>query len=108
MTAPGKATSLEPDSEGARTAPRRHNARMPYIDTIPEDDATGTLARQYAASRTRDRRVAGIVRLMSQNPDALADLMRLHATVAMGPSGLSRAQREMIALVVSRANGCLY
>lgn len=81
---------------------------MPYIATIPEEQATGTLARQYAKSRERDRRVAGIVRVMSQNPDALEDLMRLHATVAMGPSGLTRAQREMIAVVVSRANGCLY
>ena len=81
---------------------------MPYIDTIPEDEATGTLARQYAASRTRDRRVAGIVQAMSLNPEALADLMRLHSTVATGTPGLTRAQREMIALVVSRANGCLY
>jgi len=81
---------------------------MAYIDTIHEEDATGTLARQYASSRARDRRVAGIVQVMSQNPEALADLMRLHSTVAMQPSGLTRAQREMIALVVSGANGCLY
>ncbi len=42
---------------------------MPYIDTIPEDEATGTLARQYAASRKRDRRVSGVVRLMSHEPE---------------------------------------
>jgi len=81
---------------------------MTYVETIPEELAVGKLARQYAASRRRDRRVAGIVRAMSQNPDALDDMMRLYDTIAYAPSGLSRAQREMIALVVSRVNRCRY
>jgi alkylhydroperoxidase family enzyme len=81
---------------------------MAWVETVPEDEARGTLAEQYAASRRRDGRLAAIVRAMSQSPAALADLMRLHATVAHGPSGLSRAEREMVALVVSRANRCRY
>ncbi len=81
---------------------------MPYIETIPEDDAEGRLAKQYELSRRRDRRVAGIVRVMSRTPRALDDLMRLYTTVAYGPSRLTRAQREMVAVVVSKANGCRY
>ena len=58
----------------------------------------------------------GIVSRMKQNPEKsdwadahiLADLMRLYKRIAYGPSPLSRAQREMIAVVVSKANGCRY
>jgi alkylhydroperoxidase family enzyme len=81
---------------------------MTYIETVTESGAEGTLARQYAASRHRDGRVAGIVSAMSQNPEALDDLMRLYTTVSRGPSGLTRAEREMIAVVVSRAHRCRY
>lgn len=81
---------------------------MPYIETVAEEDADGALARQYEASRKRDGRVAGIVSAMSRNPEALADLMRLYATVARAPSGLTRAEREMIAVVASRATRCRY
>ncbi|MCP3916677.1 MAG: peroxidase [bacterium] len=81
---------------------------MPYIDIVPPEQATGKLARQYEASLKRDRRIAGIIQVMSQNPDALDDLLRLYGTVAYAPSGLTRAEREMVAVVVSRANGCRY
>lgn len=81
---------------------------MAYIDPVPEAEASGKLARQYALSRSRDRRIANIVRVMSRNPDALDDLMRLYATIARGASRITRAEREMIAVVVSRANGCRY
>ena len=81
---------------------------MPYVKTVPEDEARGLLARQYEASRRRDRRVARIIRVMSQNPEALDDLLRLYETIARSASGLSRAQREMIAVVVSKTSGCRY
>ena len=81
---------------------------MPYVHTIPPDEARGRLRAQYEASLRRDRRVAGVIRVMSQNAEALDRLLDLYGTVAYGPSGLSRAQREMIALVVSKANGCRY
>ena len=81
---------------------------MTYIETIPEGEATGKLKRQYDASLQRDRRVAGIIQALSLNENALDDLLRLNGTVAYGESGLSRAQREMIAIVVSKANGCRY
>ena len=45
---------------------------------------------------------------MSQAPAALEELMRLYTTVGHGPSGLTRAEREMIAVVVSRATRCRY
>ena len=63
---------------------------MTYIETVAEEESEGLLARQYAASRRRDGRVASIVSAMSQNPEALDDLMRLYTTVSRGPSGLTQ------------------
>ena len=45
---------------------------------------------------------------MSQSPGALRESMRMYTTIMFGPSDLSRAQREMIATVVSRSNQCHY
>ncbi|MFT5150031.1 MAG: alkylhydroperoxidase family enzyme [Planctomycetota bacterium] len=81
---------------------------MPFIETVNPSAAEGKLDALYKASASRDRRVAGIIQVMSGNVDALSDLMRLYQRIAYGPSPLSRAQREMIAVVVSKKNGCRY
>jgi hypothetical protein len=38
----------------------------------------------------------------------MAGMMQLYLSAHKGPSPLSRAQREMIATVVSTANDCFY
>ena len=81
---------------------------MAYIKTVSVDDADGPLKEVYKLGMRRDGRVAAILEVMSQHGQALSELMKLYMTIAYGPSGLSRAQREMIAVVVSKANGCRY
>ena len=81
---------------------------MAYVQTVPPEDAEGPLKEVYELGVRRDGRVAAILEVMSQNGQALSELMKLYMTIAYGPSGLSRAQREMIAVVVSKTNGCRY
>ena len=81
---------------------------MAWIEQVDEDRAEGLLARIYEAARARAGRVANIVKLQSTNPFALQSCMSLYMTVMMRDSPLSRAQREMLAVVVSRANDCHY
>jgi alkylhydroperoxidase family enzyme len=45
---------------------------------------------------------------MSLNPETLHASMDLYRAVMLGPSELSRAERELLAVVVSRANDCHY
>ena len=52
--------------------------------------------------------VFGIVRLMSPNPPVLQASMAQYRAIMFGPSPLTRAQREMMAVVVSRTNDCFY
>jgi len=81
---------------------------MAFIRQIDEADATGPLAEFYKQARKRAGRVFGILRIQSQNPAALQAGMELYKTLMFGRSPLSRGQREMLAVVVSRANDCFY
>ena len=82
---------------------------MAYIKTIKEEDATGLLAKQYQASRSRSGGLAGIIKLHSLNPKALrASMMLYQSTTTTPESSLPRTTREMLAVVVSRANDCFY
>ena len=81
---------------------------MGHVHPIPPEDAEGLLAEEYRAALRRAGRIWGIVAIQSHNPPALRDSIRLYQTLMFGESPLSRAQREAIAVVTSRANGCDY
>jgi alkylhydroperoxidase family enzyme len=81
---------------------------MAYIETIPPESATGLLARIYEAAIRRAGRVFNILRVQSLGPHALQSSMALYQSTTLADSPLSRSQREMIAVVVSRENGCHY
>lgn len=81
---------------------------MPWIDQVPEEEAHGAVGQEYAAARQRAGKVWNIVKLMSPNPAVLHESMDLYTAAMKGESPLTRAQREMIAVVVSKANNCHY
>ena len=82
---------------------------MTWIETVDPEDAKGLLARLYAAAVKRAGKVFNILRLQSPRPEILRASTQLYLEVMHSPrSPLSRAQREMIATAVSRANFCDY
>ncbi|HEY3246321.1 MAG TPA: hypothetical protein VGM03_23500 [Phycisphaerae bacterium] len=81
---------------------------MAFINTVGEADAEGLLADIYATARRRAGRVFNILRLQSLSPAALRSSIAFYLDLMHGSSPLSRAQREMIAVVVSRINECHY
>jgi uncharacterized peroxidase-related enzyme len=81
---------------------------MAWIRTVPEEEATGGLKQQYDAAVKRAGRVFNIVKISSLKPEILRTFIQLYIQLMNGPSGLSRAQREMIAVVVSVLNKCHY
>ena len=78
------------------------------IRVVGDEQATGRLARSFAAAKRRAGRVFQIVRTMSLNPGTLDASMSLYLSIMYGPSPLSRFQRELLAVVVSRINLCHY
>ena len=81
---------------------------MPYLKLIDEGEATGALQREYDAAVARAGKVFNIVKSMSLNPGVLGASMGLYRAIMFGPSELSRAERELLAVVVSCANDCHY
>ena len=81
---------------------------MPHIRQIGVDEATGPLAAEYDAALGRAGKVFNIVKAMCLNPLVLNRSMELYRAIMFGPSQLSRAERELLAVVVSTANDCHY
>lgn len=81
---------------------------MPHIDQIPVEKATGLLKKLFDDAVARAGRVWHIVHIMSQNPRAMDTSMRFYGALMFGSSPLTRWQREMLAVVTSKANDCFY
>ena len=81
---------------------------MAWIRTIGPEEAKGKLASLYEAAIARAGRVFQIVRMMSPQPAVLESSMGLYRQVMFSRGGLTRRQREMLAVVVSSANACHY
>ncbi len=81
---------------------------MPYIEQISVARATGFLRKQLDEALERAGRVWHIVHVMSQNPRTMDASMKFYGALMFGTSPLSRWQREMLAVVTSKANDCFY
>ena len=81
---------------------------MPNLRLIDEGEATGALRAEYEAAVGRAGKVFNIVKAMSLNAETLRASMDLHRAVMFGRTELSRAERELLAVVVSRTNDCHY
>ena len=81
---------------------------MAWIPMIDEDDAEGPLRRLYDQLESPHGGVDNILRIHSLNPPTLRGHLALYRSVMHGPSPLTRAEREMVAVVVSAENHCRY
>jgi alkylhydroperoxidase family enzyme len=82
---------------------------MAHIRYVPSEEGDELLRSLYAKFHDRDLGgVDNILRISSGNPKAWETHYAFYAHVMRGPSPLTRAQREMIAVVVSAANRCHY
>ena len=76
---------------------------MAWIEKLSEDqDESGTLARVYSASKSRAGEVAQILQVMSPRPDLLEKFIDLYVQLMQHSSGLSRAEREWVAVLTSQ------
>ena len=78
-----------------------------WVPIVAPDSARGDLHEVYRSMGAR-RDVSNILGVQSLHPSALSAHVDLYRTLMFGPSPLSRAERESIAVVVSAANDCFY
>ena len=84
------------------------NEAVAHLRLIEVDEATGQLRVEYDAAIGRAGKVFNIVKAMSLRPEVLREAMGLYRAIMFGPSELERAERELLAVVVSNANDCHY
>ncbi len=81
---------------------------MAFIRTISPQEAQGRLKQIYDAAFQRAGYVAQVLQIMSLDPAVLASSMQLYLNLMHRPGRLTRAQKELLAVVVSRTNNCYY
>lgn len=81
---------------------------MANIRQIDVDAAEGELARLYLEAKRRAGRVWNIVKIMGLRPRQLEASMSMYREIMFGESGLTRAERELLATVTSVENACFY
>ena len=82
---------------------------MAWIKMIPEDDAEGDLKAMYDEERAPWGGVDNIMKIHSLDPPSMRWHIDMYRQLMYGRgSTLKRAQREMIAVVVSSHNRCHY
>ena len=97
---------------------------MPWIKVILEDEAEGELKEAYnrmreinkqygdgavpASAMAPGARIVGPPQLASINPLSMLYGRQFMMHVMRGPSGVTAAEREMIATVTSLASNCRY
>lgn len=81
---------------------------MSWIHVVTESEADGRLAEAYERIARQRGKVSNIMRVHSLAPDAMVAHMDLYRTLMFEKGGLSRAECELIAVVVSVENRCEY
>jgi uncharacterized peroxidase-related enzyme len=81
---------------------------MSWIDEIEVSEAEGRLAEVYEELLDKRGKISNILKVHSLNAEALSGHLDLYMTLMFGDSGLSRAEREAIGVVVSAENDCAY
>lgn len=81
---------------------------MAWIRMIAEEEAQGSLRKQYEKITEPWGGVDNILKIHSLNPDSLDGHLKLYTVLMKGRSELSKVRREMIAVAVSALNHCVY
>ncbi|MDZ7720530.1 MAG: carboxymuconolactone decarboxylase family protein [Balneolaceae bacterium] len=81
---------------------------MPFIEVIEPEEAAGSLKEIYDDLIQSRGKLAMVHKIQSLNPESITAHMDLYMKVMFGKSPLKRAQREMMAVIVSAVNQCEY
>jgi uncharacterized peroxidase-related enzyme len=81
---------------------------MAWVKTVGESEAEGELKDVYARVKNERGRVSRIFEVESLDPRSLAAHLDLYLSLMFGAGGLTRPEREMIAVAVSATNHCEY
>ena len=85
------------------TEPAISTFPVPDIADLPDD-----LRERIELIQSKTGFVPNVFLALAHRPDEMRAFMAYHDALMEGPSGLSKAEREMIVVATSGANNCLY
>ena len=85
------------------TLPAISRFPVPSIDTLPED-----LRQRILAVQEKSGFIPNVFLALAHRPDEFRAFFAYHDALMDKPGGLSKAEREMIVVATSAANGCQY
>lgn len=85
-----------------------HDQRVCRFGAADESDLPSDIAEIFAKNRERLGFVPNVFRTYARRPEHFRAFMQYHDVLMKGESGLTRAEREAIVVVVSAENACQY
>lgn len=81
---------------------------MARINVIEYEQASGQLKEIYDNMIEKRGRLSDVLKIQSLHPASIQSHTNLYLDIMFSKTALSRAEKELIAVVVSAANGCIY
>lgn len=81
---------------------------MAWIDVVEQDKAEGKLKNVYDGIIKQRGKLSNIMKIHSLNPESMRLHMEFYLSIMFTKSGLTREEKELIAVVVSANNKCEY
>lgn len=81
---------------------------MAWIETIDENEAGEELYNVYKELKRKRGKISNILKVQSLLPKTMKDHLELYTHIMFNASKLSREDKELIAVVVSKLNNCSY
>jgi uncharacterized peroxidase-related enzyme len=82
--------------------------RTTALDLAPPDPLPDDVAELFAKCQEKLGLIPNVLVAYAHNPDKLRAFGQMYNDLMLGPSGLSKLEREMIAVAVSAENRCWY
>lgn len=81
---------------------------MPYLKVINENEASGELKKVYEQISSSRGKLSNIMKIHSLMPDTMIKHLELYLSIMFSKTNLSREEKEILAVVVSKNNNCDY
>jgi uncharacterized peroxidase-related enzyme len=81
---------------------------MAWIKVLEKNEADPMLKEIYTYIERRRGKLSNIMKVQSLDPRSIETHMEFYLSIMFSKKGLSRVEREMVGVVVSRINGCEY
>jgi len=78
------------------------------LDLAPADPLDADIVAYFAKCEEKLGLIPNVLRAYSFDQDKLRAFMAMYNDLMLAPSGLTKAEREMIAVAVSAENRCVY